>query len=87
MTPPLIHKRAFPLGGTPLGVHEVPGHARTIGRDGDGNLAVWYETDILEYAFQVLWTGQELVDGFTLIDCFNHQGSVRHLAVPKARAQ
>lgn len=80
----MIHKRSFPPHeGLPLGVWSVPGFARTIGLDGDGNIAVWYETNKLGvHDFQILWTGQQLEGGYTLIDTFTLSGLVWHLAVP-----
>lgn len=80
-----IHKRSFPpANGLPLGMHTVEGIPRTIGRDGQGDLAVWYEsTPGEEHKFQVCWTGDELEEGFRLVQSLNFGGLVWHLAVPE----
>lgn len=81
MSGPMIHKRSF--RGAPLGSHTVGGYARTIGIDGNGDLAVWYEVDPDNvHGYQILWTGQELEEGFTVISTCNTGGFVWHLAVP-----
>lgn len=79
-----VHKLSFREDGPlPLGLHDVPGIPRTIGVDGNGDLAVWYEANNISTHFQILWTGTDLEYEYTLIDTVSLNGLVWHLAVPQ----
>lgn len=76
-----IHKYNVTHASRQLGVHTVPGIARTIGIDTTGDLVVWYETGI-EHDFTVAFTGEELDDRYQVVGSTVWAGLVWHLAVP-----
>ena len=78
-----IHKHRI----SALGLHRVDGHARTIGTDPDGDLAVWFETDVVPSHFWVLFTGEEVPWGARVISTTTHDGLVYHLAVSVERGE
>ncbi|MDO8391034.1 MAG: hypothetical protein Q7V57_11135 [Actinomycetota bacterium] len=67
-----------------LGLHTIPGIARTIGVDTAGDLVVWYEEHPADkHDFVVAFTGEDLDPRYQVVDTTVWSGLVWHLAVPR----